>query len=370
MEYPYTKIAEDFQLKPEFFYTYQESGESNHGAVNGKAIAVGELSTDDISVAEYKINLNIIDTGEELGLVLQYNDQLYSEDYAKTFLKSIIRVLNQFIEMNIDKTKICDISLADEREDAEFGPVETPFLHKRFEEQADINPGNVALVATDRTLTYAELNEDANRVANALINLGVKPRSNVLIMLGRDSNLISAILGVLKAGCAFVPIDPEYPQDRIDYIYENCHADYIITDNVGDATLDINDLLKGKNADNPDVIIDSSDIAYMIYTSGSTGKPKGIMTSHMNIANLFSKQEGNLLNDLYSRMDKVVALSTVSFDAFLLDFMSLTFGLTVILANDREVKNIDELAQLMSREKPDAIGSKRANKKYFRKLWH
>ncbi|WP_295611957.1 non-ribosomal peptide synthetase, partial [uncultured Methanobrevibacter sp.] len=211
------------------------------------------------------------------------------------------------------------------------------------------------LVASDRTLTYAELNEDANRVANSLIGLGVKPRSNVLIMLGRDSNLISAILGVLKAGCAFVPIDPEYPQDRIDYIYENCHADYIITDNIGDATLDINDLLKCENVDNPDVIIDSSDIAYMIYTSGSTGKPKGIMISHMNITNLFSKQEGNLLNDLYSRMDRVIALSTVSFDAFLLDFMSLTFGLTIILANDSEVKNIDELAQLMHRENPDAI---------------
>ena len=122
-----------------------------------------------------------------------------------------------------------------------------------------------------------------------------------------------------------------------------------------DTTLDINDLLKCETVDNPDVIIDSSDIAYMIYTSGSTGKPKGIMTSHMNITNLFSKQEGNLLNGLYSRMDKVVALSTVSFDAFLLDFMSLTFGSTVILANDSEVKNIDELAQLMHSEKPDAI---------------
>ena len=100
-----------------------------------------------------------------------------------------------------------------------------------------------------------------------MLNLGVIPRNNVLIMLGRDSNLISAILGVLKAGCTFVPIDPEYPQDRIDYIYENCHADYIISDMSSDTTLDINDLLKCENVDNPDVIIDSSDIAYMIYTS-------------------------------------------------------------------------------------------------------
>ena len=119
IDYPYTKIAEDFQLKPEFFYAYQESGESDQVTVNDKKFVVEELATEDISVAEYKINLNITDAGDELVLVLQYNDQLYSEDYAQTFLKSIIRVLNQFIGGNIDETKICDISLADEREDAE-----------------------------------------------------------------------------------------------------------------------------------------------------------------------------------------------------------------------------------------------------------
>ena len=91
-----------------------------------------------------------------------------------------------------------------------------------------------ALVASDETLTYKQLDEKANVIANALIDKGVKPKSNVLVMLSRDSNLITSILGILKAGCAFIPIDPEYPQERINYIYENSNADYIIANESGE----------------------------------------------------------------------------------------------------------------------------------------
>ena len=126
-------------------------------------------------------------------------------------------------------------------------------------------------------MTYKQLDEKANVIANALIDKGVKPKSNVLVMLSRDSNLITSILGILKAGCAFIPIDPEYPQERINYIYENSNADYIIANESGENSLDIEELLKDGNSENPDVNVDSDDLAYMIYTSGSTGNPKGVM---------------------------------------------------------------------------------------------
>ena len=135
----------------------------------------------------------------------------------------------------------------------------------------------MALVACDATLTYGELNEKSNRIANALIRNGVKPKSNVLIMLNRNSNLISSIIGVLKAGCAFVPIDPEYPQERINYIYENSQADYIISNEDSENSLNVNDLLEEENADNPNVDVLPDGLAYMIYTSGSTGNPKGVI---------------------------------------------------------------------------------------------
>ena len=110
-----------------------------------------------------------------------------------------------------------------------FTPVETPFIHKRFEAQVSENPQNIALVATDATLTNEELNKKANRIANALIKKGVQAKSNILAMLPRDSNLIATIIGILKAGCTFIPIDLEYPKERIDYIYRNSQADHIIT---------------------------------------------------------------------------------------------------------------------------------------------
>ena len=233
--------------------------------------------------------------------------------------------------------------------------MEIPFIHKRFEKLVDETPENIALAACDGSFTYSELNQKANRVANALINRGIKANSNVLVMLPRDSKLISAILGVLKAGCAFIPIDINYPKGRIDYIFENSQADYLIADGVIENSIDINELLEEANTSNPQVEINPDDLAYMIYTSGSTGNPKGVMTSHMNITNLFSKSEDSVIYNAYSKMKKTLALSTVSFDAFLLDFMPLTFGLEMVLANDSEIKNIKELAELVKREKPDSL---------------
>ena len=353
--YPYIKIAEKYQLKPEFFYNYHEFLESDEIIINDKEYIPQELSGFDMVTVESKINLAIYDNGDEFNVIMEYNDQLYSEDYVKTFIQSMKNILVQFIENDIDSCRICDVKLKDDVESHEFVDVEIPFIHKRFEKQVDETPENIALVASDGSLTYSELNQKANRVSNALINRGIKPNSNVLVMLPRDSNLISAILGVLKAGCAFIPIDINYPKGRIDYIFENSQADYLIADGVIENSIDINELLEEENASNPQVEINPDDVAYMIYTSGSTGNPKGVMTSHMNITNLFSKSEDSVIYNAYSKMKRTLALSTVSFDAFLLDFMPLTYGLEMVLANDSEIKNIKELAELVKREKPDAL---------------
>ncbi|MEE0938730.1 non-ribosomal peptide synthetase, partial [Methanobrevibacter sp.] len=353
--YPYIKIAEKYQLKPEFFYNYHEFLESDEIIINDKEYIPQELSGFDMVTVESKINLAIYDNGDEFNVIMEYNDQLYSEDYVKTFIQSMKNILVQFIENDIDSCRICDVKLKDDVESHEFVDVEIPFIHKRFEKQVDETPENIALVASDGSLTYSELNQKANRVSNALINRGINPNSNVLVMLPRDSNLISAILGVLKAGCAFIPIDINYPKGRIDYIFENSQADYLIADGVIENSIDINELLEEENASNPQVEINPDDVAYMIYTSGSTGNPKGVMTSHMNITNLFSKSEDSVIYNAYSKMKRTLALSTVSFDAFLLDFMPLTYGLEMVLANDSEIKNIKELAELVKREKPDAL---------------
>ena len=346
--YPYTKIAEEYKLKPEFFYVYQEFIEPDD-EIN-ELYESKELINEEYVSTEYKIDLTVTENEEIIKFDLSYNDQLYSQNYAETFLDSLKTIIGTFIENDIDELKICDVELESERQLPEFSPLENPFLHRRFEKQVEIKPDEIALVATDATLTYKELNEKANRIANSLIKKGVNPKSNILVMIPRNSNLIAAIIGILKAGCAFVPLDLEYPIERIKYIYENSQADYIITkDESSKNSLDINELVEGEDSSNPDVDISPDDLAYMIYTSGSTGKPKGVMISHENACNQVAENPkagyGNLLS-----------IATIAFDTSLEDILTgTTNGIKIIFANDEEIKNITELIRLINENRPEVM---------------
>ena len=219
---------DDLPLNPEFYFTFDE-----------------DLKSD----AEYSNYLSIVENDETVSLFLSYNDELYTKEFINLFISSLEKILEEIATSDIDKTNICDIAIVGENEDLIFTEVEMPLIHRRFEKQAVEKGDEIALVASDATLTYKQLDEKANVIANALIAKGVKPKSNVLVMLSRDSNLIASILGILKAGCAFIPIDPEYPQERINYIYENSQADYIIANESGEKSLDIEELLKDGNSD-------------------------------------------------------------------------------------------------------------------------
>ena len=348
--YPYTNIAEEYQLKPEFFFTYQEFYNSGPRIINGNVWEERELVSDELAVTEYKINFDIDVTEDNIDFIIIYNDELYSERYIKTFIKSMQLVLTQFMENDINELCISEVELETSKEIPTFKPVETPFIHKRFEKQVEVNPDNIALVATDATLTNEELNIKSNRIANALIRKGVEPRSNILAMLPRDSNLIATIIGILKAGCTFIPIDLEYPKERIDYIYENSQADYIITsDGKADNELDIYELLEEKNTLNPDVEISPDDLAYMIYTSGSTGLPKGVMIGHKNACN---QAESNPKCEY----DNLLSIATIAFDTSLEDILTgITNGIRIIFANDSEIKNIVDLIRLIREYEPQVM---------------
>ena len=343
-DYPYTKISEEFGLKPEFFYAYNDLN-SEKIEINGKTYKVKYLNSLEVN---YKISLEINETWDNIELFLEYNDQLYSADYIDAFLNCIIDVINQLNEEDIEKLSIGEIELGESKETPIFTHVDMPILHKRFEKQVVSKGDETALVASDVTLTYKQLDEKANVVANALIKRGVKPKSNVLVMLSRNSNLIASILGILKAGCAFIPIDPEYPQERINYIYENSQADYIIANESGEKSLDIEELLKDGNSDNPNVNVDSDDLAYMIYTSGSTGNPKGVMISHKNICNQAQNPK--------STYDSLLCITTISFDVSVDDILtSLSNGLKLVLADDSQIKNIPSLIKLIDENKPEVL---------------
>lgn len=169
----------------------------------------------------------------------------------------------------------------------EFQPVT-----KLFEEQVRLHPDKCAVVTSKESFTYSELNERANKVANSLIENGVRREVIVGVVLERCCDFYAVRQGILKAGGAFAVAAPEYPDDRIEYIFEDAGVPLIITTKeIADErkelftklkcrVLLLEELLENENTANPDTEIGEHDLCYCIYTSGSTGKPKGVIRAH------------------------------------------------------------------------------------------
>ncbi|MFD4763320.1 amino acid adenylation domain-containing protein, partial [Streptomyces sp. NPDC058439] len=165
-----------------------------------------------------------------------------------------------------------------------------------FEQQVRANPAAVAVVSSEVTLTYGELNARANQLAHALIARGVGPEQLVALALPRSAELVVAVLAVLKAGAAYVPVDPEYPAARIAYLLQDARPSLLVTtgrigelpgaDPVDRLLLDVADL-GGLPDTDPEIPLDPGHPAYVIYTSGSTGNPKGVVVPHRNVVRLF-----------------------------------------------------------------------------------
>ena len=171
-----------------------------------------------------------------------------------------------------------------------------------FERQAAQSPERVAVSCGGTALTYADLNARCNQLAQLLRNAGVKPGARVGLFLDRSINTVVAILGVLKTGAAYVPMDPAYPWERLKFIMEDAGLTLVITERSVAAKLqesplavfDLDDwqpTLEREQTQDLDVIIQPNSPAYVIYTSGSTGKPKGVLVSHFNVVRLFTSTE-------------------------------------------------------------------------------
>lgn len=224
-------------------------------------------------------------------------------------------------------------------------------VHQLFEEQVERTPDKTAIVACDKTLTYREVNEEANRIAHSLLEKGVGVGDIVAFALPRRSYLIAAMFGILKSGAAYMPIDPDYPQDRIEYMLDDSNAKLYITEK------DIDSLLKNDNTDNPNVAMSSESICYCIYTSGSTGKPKGTLLTHANVANYVNNNNNNVVHRIIEEDFKsIVSVTTVGFDIFITEsLLPLVNGMEIILANEEQAKLQSKLNALINKNPADVI---------------
>ncbi|MFC0215899.1 amino acid adenylation domain-containing protein [Paenibacillus chartarius] len=233
-------------------------------------------------------------------------------------------------------------------------------VHGWFEEQAGRTPDAVAVVFGGQRVTYGQLNDNANRLAHALIRHGVAPDQPVGIMADRSIEYVTGVLAVLKAGGAFVPIDPDYPEDRASYMLDNSGAKLLLTQLqlVGKASTIAGkerellllqpELYAAESARNPNAGAASGSLLYVIYTSGTTGRPKGVMLEHKNLVNLlaFEFQKTNV-----SYNGKVLQYTTISFDVCYQEiFSTLLSGGTLHLIDNDTKRSVEKLTAYVTQE--------------------
>ncbi|WDE02114.1 non-ribosomal peptide synthetase [Thalassomonas actiniarum] len=235
--------------------------------------------------------------------------------------------------------------------------------HELFEQQVEQTPDKAALIFKDEQLSYRELNTRANRLARYLQAQGVKADSLVGVCVDRSAEMVISILAILKAGAAYVPLDPSYPKARLQYILEDTGLKHLVNwsqldiDTLTEAEVHITDLNHGQDlcsdlsGENLTALVpgDKNRLAYVIYTSGSTGNPKGVLVQHANLINfLFAMQDKPGI----SSDDSLLAVTSTSFDIHCLElFLPLICGAKLVVASKAATSDARQLMDLVEQHK-------------------
>lgn len=324
------------------------------------------FTVEDMNVYEksnYDLNL-LASPGEQLQLKLAFNQRAFDpafvrklKDQLTLLIKGAIKHPDQSVHTLTLVTKQEKQRMLEEWNAPELEHDQL-YLTKWFEHNVRKQPNAVALSAGDHTMTYAELNEQANRLARHLQKNGVGHQTVTAILAERTPELIVSLLAVLKAGATYVSIDPDYPESRIQYMLRDSGATHLLTHSsfisqTRSLAFDGTYLF----ADDQEILLMSSenlpleagldDTAYIMYTSGTTGQPKGIMTTHSNIARVVKNT--NYLTILET--DTLLSLSNSVFDGFTFDvYGALLNGAKLVLPQKETILDMGKLTELIKGE--------------------
>ncbi len=316
------------------------------------------------TVSKFDLTLTAMEEGEELYLNFNYSTALFKEETIERFVGYFKEILSAVISDPSVKLSAIDIMPEAEKQEllyqfndttADYPGQET--LITLFEKQVRDSPENIALVYNDTELSYQDLNVSANQLARYLRSKGVKAGDVVGLMLDRSIELMVAVLGILKAGGTYLPIDVSQPEERLKYVLKESSALLLLTDKTGIAlfdkhitTIDVSDAAIGA-MDKKDLKItpSSSDLAYIIYTSGSTGTPKGVMVGHRSVINLICSQKA--MYDI-DPGERILQFSTIIFDASVEQiWLALLHGAALVLIDKEVITDSHQFNDYLFRKK-------------------
>ena len=307
---PFEKLVEELQPQrtlnrnPLFQVTFQLS-HSPRRVLTLPGIEAEEIEADSVT-AKFDLSLSMADNGERIAGRIQFNTDLFDDatmermsGHFQTLLKAIVAD---------PQRAIFDLPMLSERErhqlliewnDTQRDYPKEKCIHQLFEQQVENGPDAIAVVFEREQLTYKELNQRANQLAHNLIKRGVQAETVVGICVERSLEMIIGLLAILKAGSAYVPLDAQYPEDRLSFMIEDSQAALILTQRkfaqrlrrYRDRSIYLDDewtKLAQESSAAPITDATPQTLAYVIYTSGTTGTPKGVMIEHKSVVNYLS----------------------------------------------------------------------------------
>ena len=353
--YPFNELVKNLNIKRDLsrnilfdtMFTYQ-----NNGLPEINIFKNIKYFIPDTKIAKYDLSLEVIPNKSNYILNFEYCTDLFSKQFINTFAEQYIEAIKNILENPQEKIK--NINILSENENNkiiyEFNNTKLKYpseatIPELFEKQVLKTPEKIAAVFENTSLTYSDINKRINNLAYYLLKQGISKGNIVGILLNRSIEMLISMMAILKLGATYVPIDPNYPEKRVQYILENSDTKlilsetklqnkFILTCPIINAKLDNKEIYNSKHTDNLNINFESTNLAYIIYTSGSTGKPKGVMLTHKNI-----------INFIYGVMDKIkfdkkfnmVSLTTICFDIFVLEsLLPMCTGITTVIANSEE----------------------------------
>ncbi|OAB29610.1 hypothetical protein PMSD_21425 [Paenibacillus macquariensis subsp. defensor] len=327
----------------------------------------------DLQVQSLNINLKTVKVDLTLtakerhtdGMIfdIEYATALFERSTIQRMGRHLVHLMNTMV--NQPNKQLSDITMMDDEEKRQvcqvFNNTKTDYprhqsLVSLFEEQVEKSSEQVAVVFGEQKLTYRELNQMSNQVAGELLDKGIQPGGIIAILMDRSVDMITAIMAVLKTGNAYLPINPEYPQERIQYMLQDSGTRFLLTSEAlfsqtmpaVNFLIDIImiDAMEFGERESGSVSVPQvgSDLAYVMYTSGTTGKPKGIMTTHANVTRVV---KGTNYIDIGEK-DVIASLSNYAFDGFTFDFFgALLNGATLVIIQKSDILDINQLSRIL-----------------------